>query len=396
MKYLIIVFLSLLMMNFFGAFEIQDKVFFYIMMPFVFLKFSSTSIYKNLFIYLVVFLFVNILSCQYLQGQPIFLTFKATIPFVFIIFYYLLRYFNLSVEGMEKIFFILTFSFGICYLVQYIVYPTIIFSDARIMHDVSAQGLRMRLTGQGLSSLGYFFALTNILNKNKKNRIINIILLVLCFSVIFLMGFRTMITFILIMTIATIIKINGFNWKLFTYSTIIVIAVNFSLQTKVVSKVLDQMAERQETENLNNEDYIRITQFVYFTQNHFNSIGEYIIGSGAPSMGVEASSYGRKMNKLQSEGINWVDWGLLSLSWIIGIPAVLVMIFYSFKVILLKLPVDYFYVKIWFIYLLLSSFTTMEFYRAGNFIIQAMVLYIAEKAHKKYSNNLNLKNTIKL
>lgn len=384
------------MMNFFGAIELQDKILFYIMMPFVFLKFSSTSIYKKLFIYLLVFLFVNILSCDYLRGQPVFLTFKATIPFIFVFYYYVLRYYNLSIEGMEKLIVVLAYSFCICYLIQYIVYPTIIFSGARVMEDFNAQGLRMRLTGQGLSSLGYFYALNNILNKNKQNKIINIILMVLCFSVIFLMGFRTMTLFIVVMTFVAIIKVNGFNWKLVVYSTIILIFVNLSLQTKVASKILDQMSERQENENLNNDDYIRIAQWIYFTQNHFDSIGEYIIGSGYPAMGVDSGTYGKKMEKLQNDGINWVDWGLLSLSWIIGIPAVLVMILYSFKVILLKLPINYFYIKIWFVYLLVISFTTMEFYRAGNFIVQAMVLYIAEKAHKQYINYLNLKNTIKL
>lgn len=384
------------MMNFFGAIELQDKILFVVILPFILLKFSSTSIYKKLFIYLLVFLFVNILFCQYSQGQSVYRTFLVTIPFIYIFYYYVLRYYNMSIQGMEKIILILAYTFCICYLIQYMVYPTIIFSDARVMENYNSQGLRMRLAGQGLSSLGYFYALTNILNKNKKNKIIYIILLILCFSVIFLMGFRTMSAFILIMTLVSIIKVNGFNWKLLIYSAIIVIAVNLSMQTKVVSEVLDQMSERQENENLNNEDYIRITQLVYFTQNHFDTIGAYIMGSGVPSMGVDPSSYGRKMEKLQSDGINWVDWGLLSLSWIIGIPAVLVMIFYSFKVILLKLPIDYFYLKIWFVYLLVSSFTTMEFYRQGNFIVQAMVLYIAEKAHKQYINNLNLKNTIKL
>jgi hypothetical protein len=295
---------------------------------------------------------------------------------------------------MEKLILILAYSFCICYLVQYIVYPTIIFSGARVMEDVSAQGLRMRLTGQGLSSLGYFYALTNVLNKDKKDKITYIILMALCFGVIFLMGFRTMLAFIVILTFAGIIKVNGFNWKLVRYAMAIAIVVNLSLQTKVVSNVLDQMAERQENENLDNEDYIRITQMVYFTQMHFNSVGEYIIGSGVPSMGVDSSTYGKKMEKLQSDGINWVDWGLLSLSWIIGIPAVLMMIFYSFKVILLKLPIDYFYLKIWFIYLIASSFTTMEFYRPGNFIVQAMALYIAEKAHNQWNSNRNLKNKL--
>ncbi|MES2545930.1 MAG: hypothetical protein V4548_13680 [Bacteroidota bacterium] len=285
---------------------------------------------------------------------------------------------------MESMVLLLTFIFCFAYLIQYYVYPTIIFSGAKDK-DLFEDGLRIRLAGQGLSSLAYFYALTNLLKGEKK--IINIILLLSSFSVIFLMGFRTMSLFIIFLTLITFIKFKGFNLKLLFYSIATIAVLSLVSQNKVVSDKLDSMSERQKTENLGNSDYIRITQFTYFTQNHFKNIGEYIIGSGVPVMGVESSAYGRKMQKLQREGINWVDWGLMSLSWIIGIPAVLVMIFYSFKIILLKLPLNYFYIKIWFVYLLVSSFTTMEFYRPGNFIVQAILIFIAEKVHKQYKNN---------
>ena len=90
------------------------------------------------------------------------------------------------------------------------------------------------------------------------------------------------------------------------------------------------------------------------------------------------------MNGLANRGIYWVDFGLLSLSWVLGIPAVLGMILYSIKASFLKVSSEYYYLGIWFMYLVASSFTTAEFFREGNFIVQALALYLVEKVNKQY------------
>ena len=90
------------------------------------------------------------------------------------------------------------------------------------------------------------------------------------------------------------------------------------------------------------------------------------------------------MYGLKGRGIDWTDLGLLSLSWMIGLITVLAMIAYSIKAFLLKVPSEYYYIGVWFIYLVIVSFTTAEFFRSGNFIVQALALYLVEKANHYY------------
>jgi hypothetical protein len=108
----------------------------------------------------------------------------------------------------------------------------------------------------------------------------------------------------------------------------------------------------------------------------------------------ESSNYGKYMESLTELGIFFDDWGLLGLSWIIGIIAVLAMIAYSVKSIFINVPYNYYYLGIWFIYILAISFTTREFYREGNFIVQAIALYVLEKIYFNYI--IEEKNQIKI
>ena len=286
----------------------------------------------------------------------------------------MLKYIDLSIEGMEKVVFVLVIIFCVSYIVQYIVYPIVIFPGADVEYE---DNFRLRMHAQGLSSLGYFFGLNKYLYDNKKTG--HLLLSILCLSIVFLMGFRTMLIIIIVFSLILTIRLKGLNWNFIWYFVILFGGLSVLMQFSVFSNRLVEMQERQQTEVLSNTDYIRVIQFQYFTNDHFKSGWEYIFGSGLPSLVGQESYYGRYMQSLLDIGITWVDFGLLSISWIIGPITVLAMIGYSFKSSLLKVYSNYYYLGIWFGYLVFCSFTTQDFYRPGNFIIQAIVLYMIEK-----------------
>lgn len=369
------------MTDFLGLTKINNTILLGLMIPFVIMEFSKKSVFKWYIVAVFIGLSVSIISCNYFRGQSLSMTFKATAPFFYILFYFVLKYFNLSVQKMEKALFILVVIFCVSYIIQFIVYPTLIFIGA---NDVNVgNDIRIRMAGQGLSSLGYFFGLNKFLRNNKK--IFHLLLAILCFSVILLMGFRTMLVMISFFTLLLIIRVKGFKWNIVLYGLLGCGLFIVVLQVPVFSEKIDSMLLRQQTDVLSNKNYIRVIQFKYFTQNHFKSIWEYISGSGMSfDSKQEGSLYGRYMFRLQKVGIYWVDWGILGLSWMIGIISVISMVAYSIKAFLLKVPVAYYYLGVWFIYLVASSFTTMEFYRDGNFIIQAIALYMVEKFYYQY------------
>src|SRR5690606_33900478 len=132
-------------------------------------------------------LILSMISCEYFRGQTFITTFKASAAYFYILFYFILHYLNFHIVEVEEALIILVILFCLGYLVQYIIYPKVIFSGAEQEYT---NDVRIRLYGQGQSSLGYFFALNRFLLKGKS---IYLALVFLCFLVIFLMGFRTMI-----------------------------------------------------------------------------------------------------------------------------------------------------------------------------------------------------------
>jgi len=260
-------------------------------------------------------------------------------------------------------------------------YPVIVFYGPSLEGYIPIPGdPRIRFFGQAFGSLGFFFGLNKLLQKNSMV-ISNLLLSILCLSVIFLMGFRTMSVLIVFFAYLLIIRVKGLNWNFFWYGLLCFIVVILILQMPVFNKIIQNMVLRNRTETLSNSEYARVLQFEYFTKHHFKSFLEFIFGSGYPHP-KQFCAYSQYMYELSNNSnINWVDLGLLSLSWVIGIPAVLIMIAYSIKAFLLKVPPAYYYLGMWFIYLVAVSFTTAEFFREGNFVVQAFALYLVEKVY---------------
>ncbi len=363
------------MTNFFGATSFNNTILLGLMLPFVVLEIGKKALFKKEIILLLLGLMLNLLACQYFRDQSLFSTFRASANFIYIFFYFVLRYINPTLKETEKAMFILIILFCIAYIVQYIVYPTVIFRGAAIEYS---EDIRIRLAGGGLSSLGFFMGLNKYLEEKDRKYLF---LVFLCIIPIFLMGFRTMLGALVIFSFILFIKTYGFSWKLFLYGVLGIGVVLVLLQIPIFADKLNSMMERQQTDNFSNSDYVRVINFQYYTQQHFNSVLEYLLGSGMPF--ENTSAYARSMMRLQERGIFYVDFGLLGLSWILGIIPVLLMITYSIKAFLIKVSSQYYFLGIWFIYLVGISFTTVEFYREGNFVIQALVLFMVEKAYRQ-------------
>lgn len=82
-------------------------------------------------------------------------------------------------------------------------------------------------------------------------------------------------------------------------------------------------------------------------------------------------------------GLLYVDWGLIGQTWVLGTLTVIGYLLMSLKACFMKVSPEYVYIRLWYIFLLLSV-TNAEFTRDGNFLIHAYVIYMAEIAAKEY------------
>ncbi len=336
-------------------------------------------------------LFLNAVASWVNRGQSLFLTFCTADcrNFLSLFFFYYLVKKNYSIKKIEKAMEILFFSYCICFLVEYfILFPLPVFC----LLGFSPSEHRFRLVGQLVNFIGYFMLLNKYLmgEKNKKN-IIGCILGLLC---IFLLGFRTTIVAVLVVSFVQIFRVKGFSRSLMKILLAFgLVACSFS-QFSFSQKIVTNMINRQIGQERAGDDYIRLREWNYFMEEHFINGWDRFFGSGPEN---EKSQYGKNMSKFRSvkkdqvtSVATWWDWGLIGLSWAMGVPLALSLLLFGLYMTFFKTGKKYLYISSLYLLLLLTGVSTIEMYRFGAFTFHAVMIYLLCKINEE--NELNYEN----
>lgn len=336
---------------------------------------------KTMFIMLF-FLIMSCLMGYIYWNQNIIQTFTASFVIYSTFWYFFFWKTNLNLKLAEKILTYLALIYSISYLIQWLIFPTLIFETQAMSENIL--NTRLRLQGTALASIGFFLFFNKIL---LKWNIRNVLSSLLCFLPIVLMGFRTMLVALIICIAILTIKIKGLNNKLllplFILLSIGIVLVN----TKYGQNILEDIQARQETDNFQNEDYVRIIGLNYYLHDHFHNFTEQILGCG---MYYSGSNGEKLQEQLDPNGIKWNDWGLLGLSFYSGFITIAILLYCTIVCAFKKTNKECIYLNVWMIYMLLCSITTAEFLRQGNTIIWALAAYLIIKnsSCKKNDNNI--------
>lgn len=299
----------------------------------------------------------------------------AVLDFFFFFSFFIFVSIRLSTKDIENILKISFFIFLTCFFLEYFVFfplPVFKFTSA------TENEHRFRLVGQLVGFIGYFYYMNRLL-MNRGKTFSNICYVFGGLLFVILLGFRTHLISIVIASMYLIFRIKGFSLKKIRYYLIIVsfgAAVIFS--TSFGKEVINHIIERNETDVMTNDDYVRARQWVYFTNYHFISTTDYLFGSGFPTGNNAYSQNMSVFYKNEKENLSsptqWRDWGLLGLSWVMGLPLFLVLISFIAFMIFKKVPEDYLFISATYLELLLSGFSTIEFYREGAFVFHGLIL----------------------
>lgn len=384
-----IIFIVLVFLNFFGMFPISNTILLTLLLPFVFWGQGRRDLYfRKILLVLFLSLILNMISCNVYQGQSIFDSIKAMALFYYILFYFAVCYINPSTESMTSSITWLCLIFNTLYILQfYLLQIGVVFLPVDENSIYLGEGARFHMIGSGLASLSIFLGVNRFLIRK---RIIYLLLSLSGIFVLLFMAFRTMVVLSILFVVFEMFSIKGVKKSAFVYLIIFAALLLAVLQIPVVADKIDYMWEKQfgkgTQHSFANKNYIRWITLDYYYTEYFHDWLEMFLGAGYPV--VNGRFYRNIETSLWSNGLFWMDWGILGLSWMIGIPAVASMLWYSIKVYKIRSDKAYFFLPIWFMYLILSSITTAEFFRQGNFIIQALCLYLAEKVYKE---NLKVK-----
>ena len=360
------------------------------------LSFINTSAksglrFKGAIILFMTGIILNILSANINNSQAILDTTLNFGPFYFILIYFFLHEQQFNREELEKVIIVFAFLYAIFYLIQSNIFPTKLFNGAMYFDRGT---LRIRIEGSGFLMLAYFLFLNRYLIKRKP---IHVALAMFFFIILLKGGFRTLTAAAILLSGIVFLKLVKYSITNY-FLVIIAVALFIGLmQLDGPSQIINGMINASEEQKEEGDRYIRALQIQYFTREYPENFSYYIFGGGLP--GGEGS-YAMNMRLIETlYGFFWVDLGLIGFYFVIGLIALLGLAWYTIRAIFTGLPPSSFYLNVYFAYLLLTSFTTMEIFRPGVFVAEAIGLYLIdiareEKLQRTQLNNDNLNKLI--
>lgn len=378
-----IVLLILFLISFFGIAIFNIPGFHYVTSTFILwvaYKYRKEKfVYKPyIYLYFVGFVFSCIYSQLY-NDQPFWLTMSFCNGYVGLLFSLFLIHKNLSSKDLIDIVIFIAIVYTILYIVQWIVYPFCIVSSATLL-NADSDTYRLRIPGSISAFVLFYYGINKFLLKDKFRGIVYC-----CFGFIpiIIMGFRTLTAITIVSAFMMIAAVTKKIKKTIFY---FILFCGFSLMASnipIVSEKIEEMQERQEHESEAGKDNnIRLIAYYFLSEQYFVKPGEKIFGAGIPTLETE---YTKSLNSLvENYHIYWNDIGLVGLSFLIGIPTVLMLCFIyllcAWRCNSPKLQ----FVRFTAITMVFgSAITTMELYRAGNILLFSILLCIEYQYNKE-------------
>jgi len=350
---------------------------------------DKQSPYRKSFITIFIGIVLSFTSSYYYRGQTYWESIRA-IPAIFgILFYFFLKWKHISSKIVEKSLVYLIVIFYILYIAQYYLIDYGInflgIDDWMINEDAEMGGARIRVMSSSLYILGLLYGINQYI-LTRKNKYI--IMAFFGIFIMFLAGYRQLFVSFALALLFMLYKLNKKqSFNIAKYIVLMVVLFWCLLQIPAVQEKLNGMVNRSNSgATLQNKDYIRVIQYEYFMNDFFKSPIEHFCGAGVP---LTTSAYGKEFEQVRSTGIQYVDWGLLGMSWMIGITTIIGFLMFSIKASYISKGTRYLFIPCYFILLLSAGITNWEFFRNGNFLVHAMIIYLAEmqwKGNKTRSN----------
>lgn len=384
MKNVILVILVLFSIHFWGWVRIPSYYYSYFdllsltIMGYSFISMinDKTLLFRNAIIFFLIGIVLNILSAQFNNGQTIRDTAFSCGHFYFILFYFWLHQNKIERKDLENLIIVFAIIYAVFYLIQIQEFPRRLFRGT-LFADRGT--VRLRMQGASFHTLAFFLLLNRYLLKRK---VLDIVLAVFLLYITIKGGTRTFTAASVLLSgfiFLRLVKYNPINYFLIIVAMALFLGL---MQTGSTATIIDNMINTTQQQQEEGDEYIRVVQRKYFTSVYPKNWTYYVVGGGFPG---GKGGYSRYMNEIVAQyGFYWSDQGLLGFLLVMGGITTLGLLFWVFKGMFLKLPIDRLYLNIYFVYLLLASNIVMdEIFARGIFGIQAIALYLIDLSRRE-------------
>lgn len=337
---------------------------------------------SNSIILLYLALILSSLSSLAIYGQNPLLSLFAARYFAFYLLFYILCFYAPTKEFIIKLITIFAIGYVLIFTIQILIYPAQIIP---VNVDGLDRGLlRVRVEGVGFLTFGGLLALSHFL---KTKKILFLLLFFIAVAYVFLLGFRTLIVIYIFSAIYLVYLVNKRNLKNILFSAIVLIVIGFiAINSGLLDDFYNTAMQRTEEQINKGDNYIRVKTFNFLFNYVTPSWEALVFGNGVAH---ESSSYGQLILNYGAKKNGYIvaDLGLVGYLFYFGFFGLIAFLLVYLKVISAKEGENTLVIKVFFIYMILSSITTAEIFRAGMFGVSMVALYLYVLEGKKDENN---------
>lgn len=348
-------------------------------------------------IYYTVGCFISYIFSVFVNNQPAEPLLLAYEQYFAVLSYFMIKRFQPSVRTIHKVLLYIGILASISYLIQWTVYPKIIFSSASSITDIREDEFRMRFVCTLSFMLLWFYGLNQYFTNNNIKSLIYSLLGIVPQIV---MGFRSLLGLLVAGTILMVFFCSKKLQNYFKYAIVIVVIGYGALQVPLVQDKIEEMTARQESQTFANDDYVRVLGMAFYEDYFEENWIMRVVGGGIPMISYtgplsKSNPYEVDMYQADSMGLKWNDLGLLGLSYMIGTPTVLFLIILCIMCMWQCKAKELQWVRFAIAVSMLGTIvTSAELYRFGNLLLLGVLLYYVKiyNYQKMKSNRLNHEN----
>ena len=319
--------------------------------------------------------FLSMFMASYSRDQSITLTMIAQRAMYFYLFYFLLHQLKIRPGDLEKMFVALALLFVVLYLVQYVLYPKIIF-NAYI--SKSRGTIRIYMAGANYMAIAFFLGVQSFLRTNKVKYLVMVLIF---YTIIVLNGGRQTMAVMALIVIFFLIIDRKVKSKLFLAFLGLFAAVAIFL---IFQNIFQALILQSQSDAQMGSEYIRFKAYGYFLTDFFKNTISYITGNGTYA---GKSHYGKEIEYIALRHQYFLgDIGLIGNYVIYGAFFLLGVITICIRTLRIRVEPQYVYIKYMFIAVIFSLFTSAVFTQADYIVLFSSVLYIFDVSKSRLKN----------
>jgi hypothetical protein len=300
----------------------------------------------------------------------------ATVPYMLWLFFFYLLEMDISIKAIEDIVLIYGGIYIVLFLYQFTHSAVPLFGGQD--EFVEARGVvRIIFPGGGVFYLASFIAINKLTTEKRKWWLwIGMSLAGLVCTV--MQVTRQAIFGICLLYFYHLIKGIAIHKKLFVI-IICLVAVLFVINSDI--PIVKGITEAQKSDTEDGKNYIRIVAANYFLYQFSPNNVSRILGNGVPY--ALDSNYALFVANLKEQGFFLSDVGIIAMYVMFGVLSVLAYLLIWIKSFLYRVPKQYYYVKYYLWYLLITCATSNYIYDESYIITTIFALYIFQVLYEE-------------